>query len=93
MENAPTIHTATMAKVLEDQGNYSEALRIYRHLIADNPNQPELAEALTRVKMRIGKRFENQMVLLFEEWVELLCTQNRVDRLRRLDTHLDPSKR
>lgn len=88
MEKTPPLYTATMAKVLEDQAKYPEALSIYRRLALDNPERPELLEALDRVKKRMGQKFENQLSRLIENWVDLLCLEDRVSRLRYLKNHI-----
>lgn len=42
----------TLAKEYEKQGKYDEALQIYRHLIAVDPSQKELYQAITVINIK-----------------------------------------
>ena len=46
MKEEPFFHTETMAKVLADQGHWSQAAAIYRHLLKKEPDRKDLAQAL-----------------------------------------------
>ncbi len=84
MSKAPGIYTATMAKVLEAQGNYLEAQRIYRHLLSVGPDRPEYLDALNRIESRLRPPSEKELIRLLEKWVDLLLMKRRIDRLEQL---------
>ena len=84
MGEMPPIYTATMAKVLEDQGKYWEALKIYRHLLSMEPGRSDFLSALDRIRRRMGLTSQKALISLFEEWIDLLLMKVRMDRLEQL---------
>ncbi len=84
MNKAPVIYTATMAKVLEAQGNHLEASRIYRHLLSLEPGRSDYLDALNRIEGRMGRPSEKELIRLFEKWVDLLLRKGRIDRREHL---------
>jgi tetratricopeptide (TPR) repeat protein len=84
MSESPSIYTVTMARVLEDQGKYSEALKIYHQLLSIEPLRPDLLSALNRLEARLGRPSRKRLINLFEDWVDLLLIQDRIQLLKLL---------
>ena len=84
MGEMPPIYTATMARVLEDQGKYWEALKIYRYLLSMESDRSDFLSALNRIRRRMGLTSQKVLIRLFEEWVDLLLVKARMDRLEQL---------
>jgi len=81
------IYTETMAKVYRAQGHWYEAARIYRHLLAQEPQRQDLAQALADAEnMMANSQPKNpqQLVPLFEEWIELLFKAEKLKKLKKL---------
>jgi len=81
------IYTETMAKVYADQGHWSKAVKIYRHLMAKEPRRQDLAEALEEAEKRMkegGLKNPEQLVPLFQEWIELLFKIEKLQKLQKL---------
>jgi hypothetical protein len=85
MGEAPSIYTATMARVLEDQGKDSEALQIYRHMLSGEPDRSDLLSARNRLETRLGLTSRKRLISLFEEWIDLLMIQDRIRLLKQLN--------
>jgi len=85
MAETSSFYTVTMAKVYEDQGKDKEALGILEHLLLANPEDDDLKAACERVKARVMLTTEKQLTRLFEEWVDLLITHQRIQRLKHLN--------
>lgn len=85
MTETSLFDTVTMAKVYEDQGNDKEALRILEHLLLADPDHTDLKEARDRVKARMMRTTDKKLTRLFEEWVELLLTHQRIQRLKQMN--------
>lgn len=72
-----------MAKLFEDQGYLRKAAEIYRHLVALNPERPELQEALDRIERRIAEQpapTRKDTELLLREWIDLMKRKKQLDR-------------
>lgn len=81
------IYTETMAKVYAEQGHWPKAVNIYRHLLAKEPLRQDLAEALTEAEKKMGSskpKSPELLVPLFEEWIELLFRNEKLQRLKKL---------
>ena len=96
MSSGDFFHTATMAKVLADQGRYKEAAEIYRRLLTETPGRQDLAEKLAEIEGEIAARTENgydHLSQLMEQWIRLVVTKVGLPRLLRLQRALmvDPA--
>jgi len=81
------IYTETMAKVYADQGHWSKAVKIYRHLMTREPLRQDLAEALAEAEKRMeegGMKNAERLVSLFQEWIELLLKIEKLQKLKKL---------
>jgi hypothetical protein len=81
------IYTETMARVYGAQGHWSEAVKIYRHLLAQEPQRQDLAQALAYAEnMMADSQSKNPQRLepLFEEWIELLFKAEKLKKLKKL---------
>jgi len=85
MADTSSFYTLTMAKVYEDQGNDKEALRILKHLISEEPERTDVISAINRINKRTAPASEKQLARLFEEWVDLLLTHQRIRRLKQMN--------
>jgi TRAP-type mannitol/chloroaromatic compound transport system substrate-binding protein len=65
-------YTRTMAKVYADQGNLKKAEKIYKYLLFHEPGQKDLIEALSEIEKQQVDRLPDEMVELFNQWIELL---------------------
>ncbi len=83
--------TATMAKVLANQGHYLKAAEIYRNLLKREPQRRDLAEALSEVEKRIfaaAEKPEDHLASLFDEWIELVGRYKRLRYLKSVKKRL-----
>ncbi len=71
-----------MAQLLEKQKKYTLALTIYRKLLAENPKQIDLKEAVERLEKRTGTEGLDEMIATFETWIDLYCRGERVANLQ-----------
>jgi hypothetical protein len=79
-------YTGTMARLLAQQGHWPEAAEIYRHLLRENPGRGDLLQALQEAERRSREAAPVQaaeLAPLFEQWVGLMSTAERLRRLRR----------
>jgi hypothetical protein len=76
--------TPTLAKVLASQGHLEEAAAGYGYLLAQTPGHVGLQEALNDVQVQLNKRREkgDTLAALFEEWISLALTYNRLRRCK-----------
>lgn len=89
MSQEVNIYTETMADVYADQGHWGKVAEIYRHLLAQEPERLEyadaLAEAENRMKMNaMSGKTPEQLVPLFREWIELLFKFEALQKLKKL---------
>ena len=87
MNQEVDIYTETMAKVYADQGHWQKAVKIYRHLLARDPLRQDLVDALARAEkemMENKSRKPEQLVPLFQEWIELLFKNEKLQKLQKL---------
>lgn len=93
MNNYDVFSTATMAKIYADQGNLLKAAEIYRYLLKQEPDRQDLIEALSEVEKKIHARDSENLVALFCEWIDLLFTYNRLNKLKKLQHRLKSDQR
>ncbi len=87
MSKDPAIFTQTMAKVFTQQGHYDKAKEIYRYLLKDNPNQPELVRGLEEVEKlscEQTKGYVKELSQLVSEWIELMQKYRLIQKLNHL---------
>lgn len=87
MNQEVDIYTETMAKVYADQGHWSKAAEIYRHLSAKEPLRQDLAKALAEAENKVGDskpKDPELLVPLFQEWIELLFKNEKLQKLKML---------
>ena len=81
------IYTETMAKVYADQGHWQKAVKIYRHLLARDPLRRDLVDALARAEKEMMENKPTKperLVPLFQEWIELLFKNEKLQKLQKL---------
>ena len=81
------VYTETMAKVYAAQGHWGKAAEVYRHLLSATPERKDLADALTEAEKKIpndSHKDPEQLVALFQEWIELLFRHDKLQKLRKL---------
>lgn len=82
----PDFYTVTMARVYEDQGLWDKAADIYRYLLKQEPERKDLAQALIEVERKMRKaagKKPNDLIPLFQEWINLQFQYSRLQKLRR----------
>jgi len=87
MNQEVDIYTETMAKVYADQGHWQKAAKIYRHLLSKDPLRQDLVDALARAEKKMTEskpRYPEQLLPLFQEWIELLFKKEKLQKLQRL---------
>lgn len=86
MSEDPAIYTRTMAKIFYQQGHYDRAIKIYHHLLKQNPKQPDIVLALEEAEQRQQqlKSTVRELSLLVSEWIELLHKYRLIKKLNRL---------
>lgn len=85
-EQDTTFYTATMARVLTGQGRYAAAARIYRHLLAQSPENSELAEALAQVTSlaEAARPTWKTVSPVVASWVRLLLHRRALQQFERI---------
>jgi tetratricopeptide (TPR) repeat protein len=81
-------YTRTMAKVYADQGNLKKAEKIYKYLLSLKPGQQDLIEALSDIEKRQVDRLPDEMVELFNDWINLLLMYRNLQKLSKLKKYL-----
>ena len=94
MNQEVDIYTETMAEVFADQGHWEKVAKIYRHLLATEPERLEFADALAEAesKMKMNAVHLNapeQLEPLFREWIELLFKFEELQKLKKLKKDLN----
>lgn len=90
------IKTATMAKIFSQQGHFDEAIEIYRHLLKQNPERLDLAEALARTEEK--RRLQSvpasgDIVSILSAYIRLLLAYRQLADLQTLQSHVDVTSR
>jgi hypothetical protein len=81
------IRTATMAKIYAGQGHYDMAADIYRHLLRQDPERRDWADALTQIEVKLAAQAENRFrdpAGRLAEWVGLMLSYRRLLDLRNI---------
>jgi len=81
-----------MAKVYADQGNLLKAAEIYRYLLASDPKQPDLKDALSEIERKLNEKSPDDLVRLFNKWIDLLLTHHNMQKLIRFKDYLSGPK-
>ncbi|MFZ1200710.1 MAG: hypothetical protein WAO07_11120, partial [Desulfobacterales bacterium] len=76
--SAPPILTATMANIYAAQGHDDLAAEVYRHLLHENPNRRDFADALGIIEMKLAALAGNRSR---DRLAELIAMMLRCRRL------------
>ena len=81
------LFTPTMAKVLESQGYFQEAMEIYSHLLEQMPGHTVFREKVTKIERRLAEKSvsDNKLSALFDEWLSLALSWRRLEELKGLN--------
>ena len=93
MSDKAPYKTLTMARIQEDQENWSQAAVIYRHLLQNDPADENIQAALVRVESKMRTDPESKpdgLVQDFERWLDLVLRQKKISQLKRLQAYLKP---
>ena len=96
MIDDPQFYTKTMAKIYAEQGLYEKSAEIYRYLLNKEPDQQDIIEALMGVEKEIadtGSADESRLVSLFDNWITLMFTCRKVEKLRKLRQELEITRK
>lgn len=81
-----------MAKVYADQGNLLKAAEIYRYLLESEPEQIDLKDALSEVERKLNEKLPDDLIRLFNRWIDLLLTHHNMQKLIKLKKYLKDGK-
>jgi hypothetical protein len=81
-----------MAKVYADQGNLKKAEKIYKYLLASEPGQRDLIEALSEIEKQRVERSPNELMELFNQWIDLLLLHHNLQKLGKFKNYLKNSQ-
>lgn len=86
MLNDNSLFTPTMAKVLESQGYFKEAMRIYSHLLEQMPGHKAFQDKVASLERRLADEAarEDRLPGLFDEWLNLASEYRKLKRLKAL---------
>ena len=74
-----SIHTAELGRLYEEQGYYEKAREHFGAVLANDPDNPLLREAVERVSARTEAADEtSRLTGLVDKWVRLLLLKRRV---------------
>jgi hypothetical protein len=79
------IQTATMAKIYAGQGHYDLAAEIYHHLLRENPDRRDWADALAQIEAKLAVQAESRFrdpAGRLAEWIGLMLSYRRLLDLR-----------
>jgi len=92
LSNNDVFYTRTMAKVYADQGNLLKAAEIYRYLLECEPERRDLKDALSEIERKLNEKSPDDLIKLFNRWMELLLKYHNVQKLMRLKNYLSGPK-
>ncbi len=95
MDEDTPFYTVTMAKIYEDQGHLKKAAEIYRYLLQQEPDRPDLIKSLYKIEQRLSekdKKDTKNLVSLFREWIDLMLDYNRLQKLKKLQGKIKNNK-
>ncbi len=92
--NDKTFYTATMARLLTQQGRYLRAAEVYRYLLHHQPDRRDLKDALDKLVPLISTGIEKwgSVTDLIERWVMLTLRYRALRRLQRLSISITKSE-
>ena len=88
MTQNDVFYTRTMAKVYADQGNLLKAAEIYRYLLESEPEEPDLKDALSEVERKLNEKSPDDLIRLFNRWIDLLLTHHNMQKLVKFRNYL-----
>jgi len=91
MKQKIEVYTETMAHVYASQGHWVKAAEVYRYLFEREPDRDDLADALAEAEQMakgVQKKSPDDLVPLFQEWIELLFKNEKFQRLSRMKNRL-----
>jgi hypothetical protein len=86
--------TTTLARLFAEQGHWEKSIEIYRNLLRQDPDRPDLAQALAEAEAakRAARPAPSQtLVPIFREWIDLLLRYDRIRKLRRFKSRISNS--
>jgi hypothetical protein len=81
-----------MAKVYADQGNLLKAAEIYRYLLECEPERRNLMDALSEIEEKLNEKSPDELIKLFNMWVDLLLKHHNVQKLVKFKNYLRDRK-
>lgn len=92
MTKDDVFYTRTMAKVYADQGNLLKAAEIYRYLLKCEPERRDLMDALSGIERKLNKTSPEDLIKLFNRWIDLLLKYHNVQKLMQFRNYLSGPK-
>ncbi|MFZ0131956.1 MAG: hypothetical protein WAK95_05390 [Desulfobacterales bacterium] len=84
----PPIRTATMAKIYAGQGHYDLAAEIYRHLLRENPDRREWADALGTIETKLAAQARGRARERLAELIAVMLSCRRLMDLQQMKRHV-----
>jgi hypothetical protein len=69
-----------------------KAEKIYKYLLASEPGQRDLIEALSEIEKQRVERSPNELMELFNQWIDLLLLHHNLQKLGKFKNYLKNSQ-
>jgi hypothetical protein len=93
LSDGKQIRTATMARILAQQGHHREAAEIYRYLLQQDPSRSDLAQALDALEHAKPEPPAREPGALLAQWIEMLLRYRRLRDLKDIKARLQRLRR
>lgn len=92
MNGGVDVRTATMARILAQQGYHRKAAEIYRHLLQQDPTRTDLRQALESLERLAPGATRPAPAALLAEWIGLLLQCRRLRDVERIRARLHQTR-
>lgn len=88
MSDGKQIRTATMARILAQQGHHRKAAEIYRYLLQQDPSRTDLTRALDALEDAKPESADREPGVLLAQWIEMMLQYRRLRDLENIKVRL-----
>lgn len=88
MQDDPTFQTATMARLLAQQGKWAQAAGIYRYLLRLQPGESAYRDALAEAQRQSIAAGPRALSPLLAQWIRILLAVQTREQLKRMQLGL-----
>ncbi|MFZ0613559.1 MAG: hypothetical protein WAM73_15075 [Desulfobacterales bacterium] len=82
--SVPPIRTATMAKIYAGQGHYDMAAEVYRHLLREDPDRRDWADALGMIETKLAAQARSRVRDRLAEFITVMLSCRRLMDLHQM---------